>query len=316
MTIHKVITIISVLFLWIPLVKAQWDAQSSHYWVVRQVYNPSFAGQGNMLNLSVLGRQQWVGVENAPKTFWASAERPLRFLGRIHGVGINMTNDQIGLFSNTYIYGQYAYKKRMGKNYLNLGLQVGTASIGFDATGLYNPTSSAHTPNDEAIPTSSEKSSTLDAGLGVSWLAERYYIGLSTTHIMSPRFDLGENFSSHIPRSYYLIAGGNIQTRNPLYQIQPSALLKAAGNVWQIDLTARVVYNKLFNAGLSWRKDDGFIFMLGASIKGFNVGYSYDLSTSAIASVSSGSHELYVTYSMPIDLDKKKKHSSKSVRIL
>jgi type IX secretion system PorP/SprF family membrane protein len=147
-------------------------------------------------------------------------------------------------------------------------------------------------------------------------LAERYYIGLSTTHIMSPRFDLGENFSSHIPRSYYLIAGGNIQTRNPLYQIQPSALLKAAGNVWQIDLTARVVYNKLFNAGLSWRKDDGFIFMLGASIKGFNVGYSYDLSTSAIARVSSGSHELYVTYSMPIDLDKKKKHSSKSVRIL
>lgn len=298
--------------------QAQWDAQVSQYWVVKQTYNPAFAGQGNLLNLSVLGRQQWVGMTgaNTPQTFWASAEMPIRFMNRIHGVGVNMINDKIGLFSNTYVYGQYAYKKKIGNKYLNMGIQAGIASVGFDATGLYTPSGSSFSSTDDALPTSSEKGSAFDAALGVTWIAPQYYIGLSSTHLTSPRYDLGDNYSSYIPRTYYLIAGGNIKLSNPLYQIQPSVLLKAVKNVWQVDATARLVYNKLFNAGVSWRKDDGFIFMIGANIKGFNVGYAYDLSTSEIARVSNGTHELYITYSLPIDLDKGKKRSSKSVRIL
>ncbi len=316
MTVQRFIAAIFLTVCVLQGARAQWDAQVSNYWVVKQTYNPAFAGQGNLLNLSILGRQQWVGVENAPKTFWASAEMPIRFMNRIHGVGVNMSNDQIGLFSNTYINGQYAYKRKMGKNTLNLGLQVGMASVGFDATRLYNPQSAAHSASDPAMPTASEKASVLDAGLGATWLAPNYYVGLSSAHVLAPKYNLGENFSSHIPRTYYLIAGGNINLSNPLYQIQPSTLVKYSGNVWQMDLTTRFVYNKLFNAGISWRKDDGFVFLLGASIKGFNVGYSYDWSTSAISVVSGGSHELYVTYSMPIDLDKSKRRSSKSVRIL
>ncbi len=316
MTIKKLLAFLFVLIFANQLINAQWDAQMSNYGVVKQVYNPAFAGQGNLLNLSILGRQQWVGVENAPKTFWVSAEMPIRFMNRVHGVGVNMSNDQIGLFSNTYVNGQYAYKKKIGQNTLNAGMQVGLASIGFDATQLYNPTSTAHSSTDDAMPTSSEKSSALDAALGVTWISSNYYVGLSSTHLLAPKFNLGEKFSSYIPRTYYLIAGGNINLSNPLYQIQPSTLVKYSGNVLQMDLTAKFVYNKLFNVGVSWRKDDAVVFLLGATIKGFNVGYSYDWSTSGISAVSKGSHELYVSYSLPIDLEKGKKHSSKSVRIL
>jgi type IX secretion system PorP/SprF family membrane protein len=316
MTVKRFIAVVFIALCGLEGAKAQWDAQVSNYWVVKQAYNPAFAGQGNLLNLSILGRQQWVGVENAPKTFWASAEMPIRFMNKVHGVGINLSNDQFGLYSNTYINGQYAYKKKIKNNTFNIGLQVGMAGVGFDATKLYNPQSNAHSSKDDAIPTSSEKASVLDAGVGVTWLARNYYVGLSAAHVLQPKYDLGEKISSHIPRAYYLIAGGNINLSNPLYQIQPSTLVKRSGNVLQMDLTARFVYNKLFNAGVSWRKDDGLVFLLGASIKGFNVGYSYDWSTSAISQVSSGSHELYVTYSMPIDLDRSKRRSSKSVRIL
>lgn len=316
MTIKRLFLILFIVLLGVQGARAQWDAQVSNYWVVKQTYNPAFAGQGSLLNLSVLGRQQWVGVENAPKTLWASAEMPIRFLNRIHGVGVNMSNDQVGLFSNTYINGQYAYKKKIGRNSLSVGVQAGVASIGFDASELYTPESTAYTSDDEALPTSNVKSSTFDAGLGLVWEAPKYYVGLSSIHLLAPKYSLGDDFTSYIPRTYYLIAGGNINFSNPLYQIQPSTLVKYSGNVMQMDLTARFFYNKLFNVGVSWRKDDGFVFLLGASIKGFNVGYSYDWSTSAISLVSSGSHELYITYSLPIDLDKGKKRSSKSVRIL
>lgn len=316
MTVKRFIVLIFVLFGGVHSMNAQWDAQMSNYWVLKQTFNPAFAGQGNMLNLSALGRQQWVGITNAPKTFWISAEMPYRFMNKVHGLGLNISNDQIGLFSNTYIYGQYAYKKKIKSNTLNVGVQMGIASIGFDGTDLYNPTGEAFSSSDDAMVYSNEKSSTFDMGLGLTWIAKDYYVGLSASHLLEPNYDLGNNISSDIPRTYYLIAGGNINLSNPLYQLQPSTLVKYCGNVMQVDVTARFVYNKLFNVGASWRKDDGVVFMLGASIKGFNVGYSYDWSTSQISLASSGSHELYVTYSFPVNLGKGGKQSSKSVRIL
>lgn len=296
---------------------AQWDAQISNYWVVKQGFNPSFAGQGDLLNLSVLGRRQWVGVVRAPQTYMATAEMPVRFLNRIHGVGVTMQIDKAGLFSNTYINGQYAYKKLFGKRSLNVGVQVGVASLSFDAAGLYSPSGTGQAAVDEAIPVSGgDKVTALDAGVGLSWIGPDYYAGLSATHVLEPSFNLSESRSVRIPRVYYLTGGGNIRLPNPLYQIQPSVLVKATGNVWQMDVTARAVYKQLFSAGLSWRRDDGFVFLLGATVRGFNVGYSFDLSTSAIGRASFGTHELFITYSMPVDLGKSKKHSSKSVRIL
>lgn len=312
------LTFFSLLFLiacTLPL-SAQWDAQFSQYWRVKTYYNPSFAGETENMESGLMHRRQWVGFERAPVSSMMLMDMPLDFLGKTHGVGFHIMNEKIGLFSNTTTSGQYTYKiKFEGNKYLNLGVQLSYASIDFDAGGIHIPDGPEFDPSDPSIPVGGSGGKNFDGGFGVSWVTPKYYIGISSLHLWEPKFDLSDTQSSFIGRTYYLMGGYNIQLSNPLISLQPSAFLKADAAVYQIDVTGRVVYNNMFSGGITWRKDDGFVFLLGANIKNFDVGYSYDLSTSAIAKVSNGSHEICVRYSIPLG-KKKSPGGYKSVRIL
>lgn len=293
----------------------QWDAQVSQYWRMKNYYNPSFIGQKNAIEASLIHREQWVGITNAPSTSFVSLNMPLNFLGKEHGVGAIMINDKVGLFSNTSVFGQYTYKIKFKNNkYLNIGLQGGLINIDFDAGGIRIPDSPAHDPNDPAIPTAGGDKR-IDAGLGISWVTPKYYVGFSVSHLWEPSFSLDDNTSSYISRGYYLMGGYNIKLNNPLIELQPSAFFKSDAVTYQIDITAKIEYNNMFNGGISWRKDDGFVFLLGVRFKNLEAGYSYDLSTSEILKASSGSHELFVSYSIPLQ-GKKTRAAGKSIRIL
>lgn len=299
---------------------AQWDAQISQYWISKTYYNPAFAGETENLQASALHRQQWVAksstvkIDNAPRTTLVTANMPYNFFGRTHGLGVVFMNESLGAFNNTFVAAQYAYKKKIKNNVLNLGVQLGMLNIGFDAGDIIIP------PDQQGgieIPaTTGDASSSLDIGVGASWIGPKYYIGLGMMHATEPSFELSDTYSSFVVRSFYLSGGYNIEFRNPLYELQPSFLVKSDGVLTQYEVTARMVYNKFLNGGVSWRKDDGFVFSLGLRYKAFDFGYAYDLSTSEIAKVSGGTHEIFLRYSTPIKLGNTKKKGHKSVRIL
>ncbi|NDV95207.1 type IX secretion system membrane protein PorP/SprF [Dysgonomonas sp. 521] len=291
------------------IVHAQWDSQVSQYWNMKNFYNPSFVGERNVIEASLLHRRQWVGISNAPVTSLMSLNMPVSFLGKEHGVGAIMINDKLGAFNNTSTMLQYTYKFNFKKGrYLNVGLQGGMMNIEFDASDIkvFDDTIS--------LPASiGEKK--VDMGLGISWVTPNYYIGASVSHLLEPKFDIDDEYSTSISRIYYLVGGYNIKLKNPLIELQPSVLFKSDAVAYQLDVTAKIEYKKMFNGGISWRKDDGFVFLLGVKIKNIDAGYSYDLSTSEIAKVSNGSHELFIRYSLPLE-KRKERHSGKSIRIL
>lgn len=295
-------------------VQAQWDAQISQYWRTKTFFNPSFAGEKDSIQASVLHRMQWLGITHAPRTFVINADMPVQFLGQKHGVGVLVTTESIGLFKNMFVGGQYVFKKSWKKNTLNIGVQVGMLNIGFDASKIRIP--EGMTDYDQDLPTAEAEGRTLDGAVGISWVTPKYYVGISSTHLLQPTFDLYDNAVADINRIYYFTAGYNLKFRRSKYEFQPSVLIKSDTKVTQYDVTARVVYNKVFNGGVTWRKDDGFVLLLGMNIYGFDVGYAYDLSTSEISKASSGSHEFVIRYTMPIRLNKKGQNSHKSVRIL
>lgn len=320
--------LLCITFLLISFAKlhAQWDAQFSQYWAVRSYYNPAFAGEIDKIRTVALHRQQWMGIENAPKSFFASADMPMQFFGMKHGVGVTAFSETVGLFTNSSISGQYTYKQFFGKNTLNIGLQGAMHSIGFDASGIKlvagdSTSTSTNTGenkngNSQGISSAEAGGQTFDLSAGISWIAKNYFIGISATHLLQPTFDLSENTTSRIYRAYYFMAGCNIQLTNPLYEIQPMTMVKSDIGITQVEATTRLVYNKKFSGGASWRLNDGFVFFIGAKIKGIEAGYAYDLSTSEIGKVSNGSHEIYLRYDLPIDLFKEKKQPHKSVRLL
>ena len=93
-------------------------------------------------------------------------------------------------------------------------------------------------------------------------------------------------------------------------------LVKTTMQALQKEFTLRATYDHKFWGGISIRPKDAVVLMVGADVGAVRLGYSYDIGISPLAKASNGSHELMVTYSYKLDLDKQKQHAHKSIRIL
>ncbi len=295
---------------------AQNEAQLSQYWAFPGYINPAAVAAGDKLSVAALNRMQWTGIPNAPKTFLITAETPFRFLKQNHAVGLLVVSDKAGLFSTNTFALQYAFQKRLGSGRLSLGLRLGAIDQVFDGTKVDIPATPDHAPSDEAIPRTSVSAMAMDAAFGAYYHHKSFYAGISATHLTSPELELDEKSYAHIETVYYLTAGGNIELSNPLYELQPSVLFKSDLRAYQADFTLRMVYNKMFWGGVSYRWGDAVVILAGAEFKGVRVGYSYDISTSAIAAASNGSHEVFASYNIKLNIGPKTKNKHKSIRIL
>ncbi|WP_085537206.1 PorP/SprF family type IX secretion system membrane protein [Massilibacteroides vaginae] len=307
-----------ILFLCITTaVQAQYDAQFSQYFMTMGYYNPAFAGTREDLNLLGIHRQQWVGIDGAPKSFFVSADMPLKLGETNHGVGMILFTESIGLFQNTHIAGQYAYKNKLFGGTLSIGLQLGIVNQSFDGSKALPSGKDVTTQvEDPAIPNALVSAVGLDVNAGIYYTRKNFYFGVGAMHVTEPEIMLQENVYTYIAGSYNLVSGYNIQLKNPLYELQPSVFLKSDTRTFQADVTGRVVYNKMFNGGLSWRINESIVFLLGASFGNIQVGYAYDFPTTPILKGSHGSHELMLTYKMKLKKTKTGKNKHKSVRIL
>jgi type IX secretion system PorP/SprF family membrane protein len=236
----------------------------------------------------------------------------------------------------------------MLKGNFSIGLQGGYITQSFDGTKVElvpndgGPGDDYHISADEAIPTSIVSGNSIDASFGIFYTKEKekWFAGLSVNHLLKPNIDLNENHTYEIPRSYYFVAGYNIQLNNPLLELRPTVLLKTMEmsslyldpdslterietNTFkamlrnsQVDVSIRMVYDKKFWGGLSYRHGDAVVLMLGGNFKTIEAGYAYDFPISRIIKVSTGSHEIFLRYNMELDLKKRGKNKHKSVRIL
>ncbi|GHT19819.1 membrane protein [Bacteroidia bacterium] len=293
----------------------------SNYWAIPSYSNPGHTGLSGKPELTGLYRLQWLGVENAPKTGIVIAEMPLSLFGVDFGAGLSMYSDQIGLFATTTMSGQIAASFAMKQGRLSIGVRGGKIDESFDGTKVEIPSDDDGTldPDDAAIPRTKISGSAIDVGAGIFYVHEKGYAGLSVNHLLAPELNLGDKIQK-IPRAYYLTAGYNIPLDNR-FELKPSALLKyfdesslVMENA-QLDVSMRLVYNKAVWGGLSWRQDDAVVVMLGCKIGMFEVGYAYDYPISDIATVSSGSHELFIRCALELS-QKKKSDKHKSVRLL
>ena len=117
-------------------------------------------------------------------------------------------------------------------------------------------------------------------------------------------------------RTLYFMAGSNIPLKNTLFELQPSLFVKTDLTFFQGEANLRVRYNKFLTGGVGYRYNDAVIATLGAEYKNFFLGYSYDYPLSAVSKASSGSHEVFVGYSLKLDLSDKNKNKHKNIRIM
>lgn len=306
---------------------AQTDAQFTQYYEVPTFYNPAATGLTDEMRLRGGSRLQWVGIDNAPQTFLVTADMPFKFGKQRIGVGAYGDVESMGLYSSLNAGAQISYKLRKLGGEFSIGLTVGMYDQKFKGSEVFIPDNDDyHHSTDDAIPTRDIHGTALDLGLGLWYTRRSLWVGLSCTHLTSPTITMKSeatesssqsyNYEFQATRTLYLMAGGNIQLKNTLFELLPSLSVKSDFTFTTGEATLRARYNSflLFGAGYRWQ--DAVYVTVGAELKNFYVGYAFDFPTSVLAGASAGSHEVFLGYSMKLDLSDKNKNRHKSIRIM
>jgi len=189
-------------------------------------------------------------------------------------------------------------------------------SLGFRGDSTYLPESEYHDKLDLQIPKTPVVGMSLDMSAGVFYSTSKYYMGLSYSHLNNPTVNWDDNIDFNIKGTFYFTGGYKWILPDSKYVMKPTTLLKTDFNSLQLDLSTRLEYDNKYWGGLSYRMQDAIVIFAGINIAGgLALGYAYDLPTSQIITVSSGSHEILMSYNFEYVFGKKK-NKFKSIRLL
>lgn len=277
------------------VLKAQQYPVYSQYIFNPLVINPAYAGNHVQFSATLMYRNQWVNLDGAPRTTSLTMHSTL---GRPSvGVGFMLTNDKIGSYNNTSVYGQYSYSIKMPSNgKLSMGVQGGFNLVSADYSDL-----NLDNDNDASFINFSNKIRP-NFGAGVSYQNEKFYAGFSIPFILNATIssDL-ESFVTELKEArYYYLHGGAYLPLNPAKTavVHPSLLLRTQeGQPLSMDASLEVIFQEVFSVGASYRNIDALVTYLTLKISdNFHFGYSYDWTSSDLNQFSNGSHEFMLNY--------------------
>lgn len=281
--------------------KAQQDPMYTQYMFNTQTMNPAYAGTWESLGFMVLARQQWAGLEGAPKTYTFSMQAPLK--NEKFALGLNAINDKIGLEKRFYLFVDYSYLVPLTEtSSLRLGLKGGFTNYSNDLM-MYSTNAPGSEFNDPAFQGEIDKKFIPNFGVGAFLYGKRYYMGFSVPKMINHEFNNNYNnlsVSSEI-RHYFLMAGIVFNLGENL-KFKPTMLAKASftsdsGTSGQVDLTANFLIKEKFWLGAMYRTGDSFGFLANWIIdKKMRIGYSFDYTVSDLHSYQNGTHEIMVSY--------------------
>ena len=318
--------VLVVLLMAVALVRAQFDAQIGQYMLMPASYNPAAVGDGDLMRVYASHRMDFTGIQDAPMTTYFSFSSPFVIGKSHHGVGVRFMNNRFGLFTNQSLYLGYAYKFRIGKGRLAIGVDAGFLNLSFASdrvdTGAGND--EYHDEHDPAIPNAaggaSEKGVSgmgFDMNIGVYYTTSKWWAGVSYAHVMQPTLEWGsENTEISVNGTMYIAGGYNWQLKNKDWMLLPSMMVQTDFRSWDVNLTMLAQLKKRYRFGLGYRLAGSVNVLLGMDIvNGLQIGYTYELPANALLKESYGSHEVYLAYGFNV-LKPKNTNKCKSVRYL
>jgi len=303
---------------------AQFDPQMGQYMYLQAAYNPAAVGEGDLMKVAGMHRMQYVDISNAPMSTWFSFSSPFVIGKTSHGAGVRFLNDRYGLFTTQSLYAQYAYRQKLGKGYLSVGLDLGFVNVGFkgDSVNLSKMGDDYHEANDEAIPTGSKSGMKFDMGIGAYYCTPVWWVGVSYSHLLRPQIDWSDGTTGvqqivTLAGTLYATGGYRFRLKNHKeWVLTPSAILMSDFKSWDLNLTLMCDYKDRYRWGLGYRILGSVNILLGIDIiSGLQLGYSCELPTNKLLLESYGSHEIYLAYGFDI-LKPKRTNKYKSIRYL
>lgn len=267
---------------------------SDHYLYNSLSINPAFAGSHEALSATISYRNQWVGFTDSPKSRILSVHSPV-FHDRL-GLGVLVENNSIGIFSQTNMMANYAYRMEVHNGKLAMGLGVGITSYNIDWNNLL-----AADSDDELLVNNPASALLPNFSVGVYYYSKKYFFGISLPLFISHKINnetgkyrLKNDFSRY---NYFLTGGYEMKLGNQI-SILPSVLVKYhSGNPVQFDYNAQLNFKDRIWVGLGYRNRDMLVGLLQVQLNyQIRMAYSHNYNIGEIGKYLNGSHEFLISY--------------------
>jgi len=265
----------------------QQDSYLSMYQYHTNLFNPAYVDEDN-IDIKTSYKQQWAGVENAPRLIGFSG---LFSLNNSMGIGVNLLSNDVFIEKQTQIFITFAYYIKITNSInLSLGLQAGGNNLSLslqdlERQNIFDPLAvnySKFLPN-------------VGAGINIKWY--NLFLSLSAPKILeTERVKTIEGFAAksldkiHI----YAILGAKNIYLNDNFSLNTSALVRyVEGAPYSIIGSGGLGYQDLINFDIGYSSSNVFNVNLAFKINQFLLGYSYQLNNNSIASaVNTSSNEI------------------------
>ena len=286
-------------------VNAQQDAQFTQFIFNKMTYNAAYAGNNLGANLSVIHRQQWIGLAGAPVS--SAVNFSTRLPNKRVGLGFTYIHDEIGPTKSWAANFAYAYRITLPKGELAVGLQLNFRQYRVN----WGEAVTIH-QNDQLIQEAKSSKILPNTGFGVYYETEKFYVGLSSPHFVNGDLSLVENFVSDVEMSalevpHYYAMAGYIFKINEAVKFQPSVLFSIVKNTpLSADLNPMLILQDKLWFGFNFRFGGSTVRGLAESIDfllqyqvtpALRLGAAYDQSLSEIKLMTDGTFEFYAHYS-------------------
>jgi len=221
---------------------AQQSAQYTQYIFNGLIINPAYAGSKEIWNVNAIYRDQWTGLDGAPKTQTLSADGTLKH-GLI-GLGFQAMNDEIGADGQLSLLANAAVRLKVSETgNLRFGIAGGATQYSRDWTKIKTTDPDPLNQNDNAraiLPT---------VKAGVFFHTERFYAGLSGANLVPVKSDYVLT-----PTRHYFLTSGYVFDLGEHMKFKPSFLVKEDfKGPTNLDLNAFVLFAERIWLGASYR---------------------------------------------------------------
>jgi type IX secretion system PorP/SprF family membrane protein len=308
----KVILTIAVVLSSLSLF-AQRDLMLSQQFFSRLNINPSATGNTDDVDIFLLGRWQWMGLENSPKSGVLNVTN--YFENVRSGIGLSATYDDVGVANRTLnLKAAYAYHLNLNESILmSFGLSAGILYHYFDPSGhiWIDP----EELNQETL-NNGEKVSKVnpDMDFGVELAMPKFMFGASVVHLLSNE----ERVSTSMPGRQFNWYVRGLFSLSENFDLAPALCFTHRNSTNRAELNVMGFIKRFIWLGITYRPDlngeDSFSsnmlhFNVGVEYNMFRVGYAFELGLGDISNVSSNSSELLLSFRIA-------KKSKKTVRFL
>jgi len=280
---------------------AQQEAQYTQFMYNKLTLNPAYAGSAGAPCISCIYRSQWIGFDGAPVSQVLNFHSP--FFSKRVGFGISLSHDNIGPTDSYNLGMMYAYRMKLNKGTLSIGLRGSIHSYSVDYASL-----TTIEGGDDDIPERNTLTVMPNFGTGVYYENKKLYAGISIPNLLendlsSATVDELRNSDSH--RHFYFMAGYVLELGSKT-KFKPAALMKVVKNTpVDLDINGTFIFMDKFWIGASYRMGGDSFNSIGESIDllaqyqiapSIRVGAAYDFTLSKLRNYSDGSIEVQLQY--------------------